>query len=72
MVATRKRLFSIAVVALASALPALEASSSKFFQTATQAEFLKGDVENLSVDARGQLTLGPAAELVFETAAPFV
>ena len=72
MVATRKRLFSIAVVALAAALPALEASSSKFFQTATQAEFLKGDVENLSVDARGQLTLGPAAELVFETAAPFV
>ena len=44
----------------------------KFFQTATQADFLKGEVENLSVDARGQLTLGPAVDLVYETAAPFV
>ena len=35
------------------------ASSPKFFQAATQADFLKGDVENLSIDGRGQLTLGP-------------
>ena len=44
----------------------------KFFQAATQADFLKGDVDNLSIDARGQLSLGPAMELVYETAAPFV
>ena len=48
------------------------ASSPKFFQVATQADFLKGDVENLSIDARGQLVLGPALELVYETPAPFV
>jgi len=50
----------------------LHASSPKFFQAATQADFLKGEVENLSIDARGQLVLGPAIDLVYETAAPFV
>ena len=58
------------LVALATA--ALQASSPKFFQAATQADFLKGEVDNLSIDARGQLMLGPATELVYETAAPFV
>lgn len=56
-----------AVMAVAAA-----ASSPKFFQAATQADFLKGDVENLSIDSQGQLTLGPATELVYETAAPFL
>jgi hypothetical protein len=51
---------------------AVRASSPKFFQAVTQADFLKGDVENLSIDNRGQLMLGPAAELVYETAAPFL
>src|ERR1700741_1766746 len=51
---------------------ALEASSPKFFQAATQADFLKGDVENLSIDSRGQLVLGPATELVYETPSPFL
>ena len=50
----------------------LHASSPKFFQAATQADFLKGDVENLSIDSRGQLMLGPATELVYETPAPFL
>src|SRR5262245_64034702 len=48
------------------------ASTPKFFLAATQADFLKGDVENLSIDTTGQLTLGPATELVYETAAPFL
>jgi sugar lactone lactonase YvrE len=69
---TRCRLLSITAAVLAAASLAVEASSSKFFQTATQADFLKGEVENLSVDARGQLSLGPATDLVYETAAPFV
>ncbi len=50
----------------------LSGSSPKFFQAATQADFLKGDVENLTIDSNGQLTLGPAIELVYETAAPFL
>ena len=51
---------------------ALHASSPKFFQAATQNDFLKGDVENLSIDNHGQLTLGPVTELVYETSAPFL
>ena len=50
-----------------AAIAAAQASSPKFFQAATQADFLKGDVENLSIDSRGQLLLGPAIELVYET-----
>ena len=64
-------------VLLASALLILlstvsSASSTRFFQTATQNDFLRGEVENLSIDSRGQLTLGPATDLVYETAAPFL
>jgi sugar lactone lactonase YvrE len=50
----------------------LHASSSKFFQATTQADFLKGDIENLSIDSHGQVMLGPATELVYETSAPFL
>jgi len=67
---TRRGAAAIAVAAVL-ALP-LHASSPKFFQAATQNDFLKGDVENLSIDAHGQLTLGPATELVYETSAPFL
>ncbi len=64
---------SLAAGALLAALAApAHASSPKFFQAATQADFLKGEVENLSIDGRGQLMLGPALDLVFETPAPFV
>jgi hypothetical protein len=63
-----------AVLAALAALTAVapQASASKFFQTATQADFLKGEVENLSVDSRGQLMLGPATDLMYEAAAPFI
>jgi ligand-binding sensor domain-containing protein len=57
---------------VAGALVAVHGSSPKFFQAATQSDFLKGDVENLSIDNHGQLTLGPVTELVYETSAPFL
>ena len=57
---------------VASALISVHASTPKFFQAATQADFLKGDVENLSIDNHGRLTLGPVTELVYETSAPFL
>lgn len=59
-----------AIVSLSAA--ALRGSSPKFFQASTQADFLKGDVENLSIDSHGRLVLGPSTELVYETSAPFV
>src|ERR671926_1877292 len=66
-----RRLLAAAAAAAALGLP-LQASSPKFFQAATQNEFLKGDVENLSIDAHGQLTLGPVTDVVYETSAPFL
>src|SRR5437868_5325594 len=68
---TCSRLLAAAAVA-ALFVPPLHASSPKFFQAATQNESLKGDVENLSIDSHGQLTLGPVTELVYETSAPFL
>ncbi len=61
-----------AAAALALIPAAARGSSPRFFHAATQADFLKGDVDNLSIDSQGQLTLGPATELVYETAAPFL
>lgn len=66
----RRVLVAAAIIAL-SLTPA-GASSPRFFQSSTQADFLKGDVENLSIDDNGQLVLGPATELVYETSAPFL
>jgi sugar lactone lactonase YvrE len=67
----RLRSFAAAAFIAAALLP-LQASAPKFFQAATQNDFLKGDVENLSIDSHGQLTLGPMTELVYETSAPFL
>jgi len=66
----RRTLVVAALLLCASAIT--RASSPKFFQAATQADFLKGEVENLSIDGRGQLVLGPATELVYETPSPFL
>src|SRR5947208_1229063 len=60
-----------AAVAALTLAPAV-ASSPKFFQVSTQTDFLKGDVENLSIDSNGRLVLGPATDLIYETSAPFV
>ena len=69
---TLSRILTAGALLAALTAPAAHASSPKFFTAATQADFLKGEVENLSIDARGQLLLGPALEMVFETPAPFV
>ena len=69
---TLSRTLFAGVLLAALTATAAHASSPKFFQATTQADFLKGEVEDLSIDARGQLLLGPALDLVFETPAPFV
>ena len=61
---------ALTALAVFTALAPIQASTPKFFQAATQGDFLKGDVENLSIDNHGQLVLGPATELVYETSAP--
>ena len=60
-----------AVLAVASGL-ALSASAPTFWTVATQADFLKGDVDNLSIDSEGRVFLGPATTQIAETSAPFL
>ncbi len=50
-----------AIASVAVAL--LSASTPTFWQVSTRADFLKGDVENLSVDNDGRLSLGPPMAL---------
>jgi len=65
-----RRLVLAGVLTAASAL--LSASAPTFWTVATQADFLKGDVENLSIDSDGRVFLGPATSQVAETSAPFL
>jgi sugar lactone lactonase YvrE len=51
---------------------ALYASTPTFWEVSTETEFLRGEIENLSIDSFGRLTLGPSASPVYETNAPFV
>lgn len=48
------------------------ASTAIFWHVSTQADFLKGEVENLSIDSDGRVLLGPVQELVQESTAPFL
>lgn len=51
---------------------ALYAALPTFWQVSTEAEFLRGEVENISIDSYGQLTLGPTSTPVYESSAPFI
>ena len=48
------------------------AATPTFWTVSTQADFLKGDVEDLSIDSDGRMFPGPSASLLAETAAPFL
>jgi len=54
------------------AVALLSASTPTFWQVSTRADFLKGEVENLSVDNDGRLSLGPPMALLYDSAAPFL
>ena len=43
-----------------------------FWQAATQADFLRGDVEHLSIDEHGRLMLGPEVTRIHDPGVPFV
>jgi sugar lactone lactonase YvrE len=61
-------------VALAFLLLGLSAGAAGpvFWQTSTRSDFLKGDVENLSIDHEGRLLLGPAVQVVHDSNSPFL
>jgi hypothetical protein len=50
----------------------LTAAMPTFWTVSTQGDFLKGDVEGLSIDSDGRVFLGPSTAVVAETAAPFL
>lgn len=66
----RLRITTAAAVLAASA--AFSAAVPTFWQVASQADFLKGEVDNLSIDSHNRLLLGPASSLVYEATAPFL
>ena len=67
----RKRI-GVTVMAAWAASTVLLASTPTFWTVSTQADFLKGDVENLSIDSDGRVFLGPVTAQVAETSAPFL
>lgn len=50
----------------------VSAATPTFWTVGTQADFLEGDVQDLSIDSDGRLLLGPSASVVAETSAPFL
>src|SRR5688572_28414765 len=50
----------------------LHAATPSFWTVASQSDFLKGDVEDLSIYSDGRVVLGPSASVVAETSAPFI
>ena len=71
---TRIRLIFFAQIALYLALvPALpHGASPVFWLVSTQDDFLRGETQNISVDATGQILLGPSIELIYDTTEPFI
>lgn len=67
------RPYAFAVIAAAALLAVRTLSAAPgFWQAATQADFLRGEVEQLSIDEHGRLTLGPELTRVHDAAAPFI
>jgi hypothetical protein len=69
----RRHLAFFSFLACASLLGAvLVAATPTFWTVSSQADFLKGDVSDLSIDSDGRMFLGPAASVLGETSAPFL
>ena len=67
-----RQIVVVLTIALTVAVVLVHTASPVFWRVSTQQEFLRGEVENLSVDADGQLLLGPETEVVHEFASPFL
>ena len=65
------RLLAAALVLVLGARAA-HAAGARFWQVSTQADFLKGDVEGVSIDQHGRLVLGPAVTPAGDSAAPYL
>ncbi len=68
----RRPLRGAALLIAAIVATAAVSAAPGFWQAATQADFLRGEVDQLSIDEHGRLTLGPELTKVHDAAAPFV
>ncbi|MEO5820523.1 MAG: hypothetical protein ABIT71_08450 [Vicinamibacteraceae bacterium] len=69
----RPRAVCYVLVALALAgASVLQAASTGFWVVATQADFLKGDADAVSIDTDGRVTIAPALQLLGEAGTPAV
>lgn len=64
-------LWLVAVAVLTTAVT-VAAAGPTFWRVSTQADFLAGEADNVSIGAEGRLLLGPGAETVHEVDAPFL
>jgi sugar lactone lactonase YvrE len=62
----------LAAVITSVAVAWMSASTPVLWQVSTRADLLKGNVEDLSIDNDGRLSLGPPTSLVYDSAAPFL
>ncbi len=63
---------AVAALLLAATAVAVIAAAPTFWTVSSQTDFLKGDVEELSIDSDGRVFLGPTATQLAETSAPFL
>ena len=68
------RLIFVAHIALCITLlpAALNGASPVFWLVSTQNDFLRGETNDVSVDAAGQILLGPSIESIYDTNEPFI
>ena len=63
---------ALALAAVCAGVSLASAANPTFWQVSNEAEFSKGDVENLSIDGYGRLTLGPSTTSIYDASAPFL
>src|SRR6267142_343372 len=63
---------ALALAAVCAVVSLAYAATPTFWQVSNEAEFARGDVENLSIDSYGRLTLGPSAASIYDASAPFL
>jgi len=69
---TRIRRAAFALAAVCTGVSLVYAAVPTFWQVSNEAEFSRGDVENLSIDIYGRLTLGPSMTSLYDASAPFL
>src|SRR5258706_9378431 len=69
---TRTFRVAFALAAVCASVSLAYAANPTFWQVSNEAEFAKGDVENLSIDGYGRLTLGPSTTSIYDPSAPFL